>query len=105
MSTRNLSEADLTDAVLARLARCENPRFKEIMASLIRHMHAFVREVELTEAEWFEGIQFLTQAGQKCDADRQEFILLSDVLGVSMLVDALNHKTPTGATESTVLGP
>src|SRR5216683_3069207 len=105
MSTRNLSEADLTDAVLARLARCENPRFKQIMSSLIRHMHAFVREVELTEAEWFEGIQFLTQAGQKCDADRQEFILLSDVLGVSMLVDALNHKTPTGATESTVLGP
>jgi hydroxyquinol 1,2-dioxygenase len=105
MSTRNLSEADLTDAVLARLARCENPRFKEIMASLIRHLHAFVREVELTEAEWFEGIKFLTEAGQKCDADRQEFILLSDVLGVSMLVDALNHKKPTGATESTVLGP
>ena len=105
MSTRNLSEADLTDAVLARLARCENPRFKQIMTSLIRHMHAFVREVDLTEAEWLEGIQFLTQTGQTCDADRQEFILLSDVLGVSMLVDALNHKTPSGATESTVLGP
>src|SRR5260370_39508068 len=75
------------------------------MARLIRHVHAFVREVELTEAEWFEGIQFLTQTGQKCDADRQAFILPSDVLGVSMLVDALNHKTPSGAPESTVLGP
>ena len=105
MSTRNLSEADLTDAVLARLARCENPRFKQIMTSLIRHLHAFVREVELTEAEWAEGIKFLTETGQTCDADRQEYILLSDVLGVSMLVDALNHKKPSGATESTVLGP
>jgi hydroxyquinol 1,2-dioxygenase len=105
MSTRNLSEADLTDAVLARLARCEDARFKEIMTSLIRHLHAFVREVELTEAEWLEGIRFLTATGQKCDADRQEYILLSDVLGVSMLVDALAHKKPTGATESTVLGP
>jgi protocatechuate 3,4-dioxygenase beta subunit len=105
VSTRNLGEADLTEAVLARLARSEDPRFKEIMTGLIRHLHAFVREVGLTEAEWFEGIKFLTAAGQKCDADRQEFILLSDVLGVSMLVDAINHKKPTGATESTVLGP
>jgi protocatechuate 3,4-dioxygenase beta subunit len=105
MSTRNLGEADLTDAVLARLQRCEDPRFKEIMGGLIRHLHAFVREVALTEAEWLEGIKFLTAAGQKCDADRQEFILLSDVLGVSMLVDALNHRKPSGATESTVLGP
>jgi hydroxyquinol 1,2-dioxygenase len=105
MSTRNLGEADLTDAVLARLARCEDPRFKQIMSGLIRHLHAFIRDVELTEAEWLEGIKFLTATGQKCDADRQEFILLSDVLGVSMLVDALNHKKPSGATESTVLGP
>jgi hydroxyquinol 1,2-dioxygenase len=105
MSTRNLSEADLTDAVLARLARAEDPRFKAIMTSLIRHIHGFVREVELSEAEWFEAVQFLTATGQKCDADRQEYILLSDVLGVSMLVDALNHKKPSGATESTVLGP
>jgi hydroxyquinol 1,2-dioxygenase len=105
MATRNLSEADLTDAVLARLGRAEDPRFKEIMTAVIRHLHAFVREVELTEAEWLEGIKFLTATGQKCDADRQEYILLSDVLGVSMLVDALDHKKPTGATESTVLGP
>jgi hydroxyquinol 1,2-dioxygenase len=102
---RNLSEKNLTDVVLARLARCEDPRFKQIMTGLIRHVHDFVREVELTEAEWFEAIQFLTATGQKCDADRQEFILLSDVLGVSMLVDAINHRKPNGATESTVLGP
>ena len=102
---RNLSEATLTDAVVARLARCENPRFKEIMTGLIRHMHAFVREVGLSEAEWMEAIKFLTATGQKCDDRRQEFILLSDVLGVSMLVDAINHRKPTGATESTVLGP
>ncbi|HYM04801.1 MAG TPA: intradiol ring-cleavage dioxygenase [Stellaceae bacterium] len=102
---RNLSEANLTEAAIARLARCEDPRFKQIMTSLIRHLHAFVREVEITEAEWFEAIQFLTATGQKCDGDRQEFILLSDVLGVSMLVDAINHRSPDGATESTVLGP
>ena len=102
---RNLTEADLTDAVVARLARCEDPRFRQIMTSLIRHVHDFVREVELTEAEWLEGIKFLTATGQKCDDRRQEFILLSDVLGVSMLVDAINHRKPDGATESTVLGP
>ena len=102
---RNLTETNLTDAVVARLARCENPRFKQVMESLIRHLHAFVRDVKLTEAEWVEGIKFLTATGHKCDADRQEFILLSDVLGVSMLVDAINHRKPAGATESTVLGP
>jgi hydroxyquinol 1,2-dioxygenase len=75
------------------------------MSSLVRHLHAFVREVELTEEEWLAGIQFLTATGQKCDEKRQEFILLSDTLGVSMLVDALNHRKPAGATESTVLGP
>jgi hydroxyquinol 1,2-dioxygenase len=102
---RNLTEENLTEAVVQRLARCENPRFKTVMTSLIRHLHAAVREVELTETEWAEGIKFLTAAGQKCDADRQEFILLSDVLGVSMLVDAINHRTSAAATESTVLGP
>jgi hydroxyquinol 1,2-dioxygenase len=102
---RNLTEENLTEAVLARLGRCENPRFKEIMGSMIRHLHAVVREVGLTEAEWAEAIKFLTATGHKCDADRQEFILLSDVLGVSMLVDAINHRKPGGATESTVLGP
>ncbi|MGE5145533.1 MAG: intradiol ring-cleavage dioxygenase [Candidatus Eiseniibacteriota bacterium] len=102
---RNLTEANLTDAVIAKFANSTDPRFKEIMTSLVRHLHAFVREVELTEAEWFEGIKFLTETGQKCDDQRQEFILLSDTTGISMLVDAINHRMPSGATESTVLGP
>jgi hydroxyquinol 1,2-dioxygenase len=102
---RNLSEANLTDAVIAKLATTKDARFKAISESMVRHLHAFVREVELTEKEWFEAIQFLTAVGQKCDAKRQEFILLSDTLGVSMLVDAINHRFPQGATETTVFGP
>ncbi len=97
-------ETHLTEAVIARLAPGADPRFRRIMASLIRHAHDFAREVELTEDEWFEAIKFLTATGQKCDDKRQEFILLSDVLGVSMLVDAINHGGE-GATETTVLGP
>ena len=102
---RNLTESNLTAAVLAKLEGATDTRFAQIMTSLIKHLHAFVREVELTEAEWLKGIQFLTATGQKCDDKRQEFILLSDTLGVSMLVDAINHRKPSGATESTVLGP
>jgi protocatechuate 3,4-dioxygenase beta subunit len=75
------------------------------MTSLVKHLHAFAKEVQLTEEEWFEGIKFLTAVGQKCDDKRQEFILLSDILGLSMMVVALNHKTAPGATEATVLGP
>jgi hydroxyquinol 1,2-dioxygenase len=75
------------------------------MESAVRHLHAFAREVELTEDEWFEGIRFLTAVGQNCDAKRQEFILLSDILGLSMMVVAMNHKTAPGATEATVIGP
>ncbi len=101
----DFTENNLTDAVLARLDGASNPRFKQIMSSLIRHAHDFVRDVELTEAEWFEAIKFLTATGQKCDDKRQEFILLSDTLGVSMLVDAINHRKAGGATESTVFGP
>ncbi len=101
----DFTESNLTDAVLGRLDGASDPRFKQIMASLIRHMHDFVRDVELTEAEWFEAIEFLTETGQKCDSKRQEFILLSDTLGVSMLVDAINHRKPGGATKSTVFGP
>jgi hydroxyquinol 1,2-dioxygenase len=99
------SEHDLTDAVIERLAECDDPRFKTIMTSLIRHLHEFVRDVELTEAEWMTAIRFLTEVGQACTDKRQEFILLSDTLGVSILVDAINHRMPTGAVESTVLGP
>ena len=102
---RNQIEHDLTAAVLERVESAADPRFKEVMAGLIRHLHDFVREVELTEDEWFECIKFLTATGQKCDGKRQEYILLSDVLGVSMLVDAINHRRPRGATENTVLGP
>lgn len=81
-------------------------RFKQIMPSLVRHLHAFVSDVELTEAEWLEGIRFLTETGQTCDGQvRQEFILLSDILGVSMLVDAINHRHSASATETTVFGP
>ena len=102
---RNLTEGNLTDAVLAKLEGATDARFKEIMGSLIRHVHGFIREVELTEREWLIAIQFLTATGKKCDDKRQEFILLSDTLGVSMLVDAINHRKPDGATETTVLGP
>ena len=102
---RNELETKLTEAVIARFSPDADPRFRRIMRSLIRHAHDFVREVELTEEEWFEAIKFLTATGQKCDDKRQEFILLSDVLGVSMLVDAVNHRGSGGTTETTVLGP
>src|SRR5919106_3981341 len=102
---RQFNEDTLTEAAIARLKDIDNPRFKQLMASAIKHLHAFAREVELTEEEWFEGIKFLTAVGKKCDDKRQEFILLSDVLGLSMMVVALNHKTAPGATEATVLGP
>jgi hydroxyquinol 1,2-dioxygenase len=76
-----------------------------LLTSLVRHLHAFVRDTEPTIAEWERAIEFLTATGQKCDGERQEFILLSDVLGVSMLVETMNNRTTGGATESTVLGP
>jgi hydroxyquinol 1,2-dioxygenase len=102
---RQFSEENLTEAVIARMKDVKDARFKQIMTSAIKHLHAFAREAQLTEEEWFEGIKFLTAVGKKCDDKRQEFILLSDVLGLSMMVVALNHKTAPGATEATVLGP
>jgi hydroxyquinol 1,2-dioxygenase len=102
---RTYTESELADAVIARMGEVKDPRFKQILASLVKHLHAFAREVELTEEEWFEGIKFLTAVGQKCDDRRQEFILLSDILGLSSLVNMVNHRLPAGATESTVLGP
>jgi hydroxyquinol 1,2-dioxygenase len=102
---RNLDANTITDAVLARHANAESPRLKEVMTSLVKHLHAFAREVELTEKEWFEGIQFLTRCGDLTDAQRQEFILLSDVLGLSMLTVAMNNEKPPGCTEATVFGP
>lgn len=92
------------EAVTSRLA-CADPRFGGIMTALVRHLHGFVKEVEPTMDEWLQAIQFLTKTGQMCDENRQEWILLSDVLGVSMLVDAINNRRPGRATENTVLGP
>ena len=102
---RNFDEFTITGAVLERVAAAPDPRMRQISEALVRHLHAFVREVEPTQAEWAAGIEFLTRTGRMCDDKRQEFILLSDTLGVSMLVDAINHRRPEGATETTVLGP
>ena len=102
---RNIDATTITPAFIESLAKCENPRLKTILTSLTTHLHDFAREVELTEDEWMAGIKFLTATGQKCDAMRQEMILLSDTLGLSMLVVSLNHKKPAGATEATVFGP
>ena len=102
---RNLNEHSITDAVIARLADTPDVRTKEIMTSLVRHLHAFARDVRLTEAEWMRGIQFLTATGKMCDDTRQEFILLSDTLGLSMLTVAMNNDKPPGCTEPTVFGP
>src|SRR5882672_6451115 len=102
---RQFNEDNLTAEVVKRLGKTRNARHRQIMASAVKHLHAFARDVHLTEEEWFEGIKFLTAVGQKCDDKRQEFILLSDVLGLSMMIVALNHKTLPGATEATVLGP
>jgi hydroxyquinol 1,2-dioxygenase len=102
---RNVNEDNITQAVIARLADTPDPRLKEILTALVTHLHAFAREVRLTEHEWFKGIQYLTDVGHKCDDKRQEFILLSDVLGLSMLVTMQNNQRPPGATEATVFGP
>ena len=95
----------ITDEVLSRLQNTDNPRLKQIMTSLIRHLHDFAREVELTEGEWFEGIKFLTDTGHITNDRRQEFVLLSDTLGLSMLVIAQNNRKPERCTEATVFGP
>jgi hydroxyquinol 1,2-dioxygenase len=102
---RSFTEDDITAEVLRRFEATPDPRLREIMSSLVRHLHGFVKDVNLTEAEWFSAIQFLTATGHNCDDARQEFILLSDTLGVSMVVDLINHRKPEGATESTVFGP
>ena len=102
---RNLDPDTLTDAVLARHANAADPRLKTILTSLVKHLHAFAREVELTEQEWSQGIEFLTRCGHLSDDQRQEFILLSDVLGLSMLTVAINNDKPKGCTEATVFGP
>jgi protocatechuate 3,4-dioxygenase beta subunit len=96
---------DITNEALSRYANTPDPRLKEIMLALTKHLHAFANEVKLTEAEWFAGIEFLTRVGHMCSDNRQEFILLSDTLGLSMVVDLISNAKPAGASESTVFGP
>ena len=102
---RDFNERNATEAVLAQMAGCPDPRLRTVMASIVRHLHEVVQETEPTEAEWLAAIEFLTAVGKRADARRQEFIILSDVLGVSALVDAIAHRGGPGVTESTVLGP
>lgn len=100
-----VTESNLTDIALERWSHIPDPRLREVMTALIKHLHAFVREIEPTGPEWFAAIDWLTRVGKMCDEKRQEFILTSDVLGVSMLMDAINNRLASGATPSTVEGP
>lgn len=99
------TEASSVETVNGRMGADTDPRLKQVMSSLVQHLHAFIKDVGLTQEEWEYGIGFLTRTGQMCSGERQEFILLSDTLGVSMLVDAINNRRPAGATENTVFGP
>ena len=99
-------EEETSAAVVnARMGPEVSPRLREIMGAVVKHLHAAVKEIEPTHEEWLAAIKFLTDTGHMCTDWRQEFILLSDTLGVSMLVDAINHRRPNGATENTILGP
>jgi hydroxyquinol 1,2-dioxygenase len=102
---REFDEKTITEAVIGRLSDSGDPRFKRVMTSLITHLHDFIREVQLSESEWLAAIDFLTDVGKACTDKRQEFILLSDTLGASVLVITLNHPAAEGSVESTVLGP
>ncbi|MDH4557280.1 6-chlorohydroxyquinol-1,2-dioxygenase [Pseudomonas sp. BN417] len=100
------NEAKISAQAVAAFGNTPTPRLRQVLQGLVRHLHAFASEVELSEEEWLEGIRFLTDTGRMCDGVvRQEFILLSDVLGLSMLVDAINHRAAKAATETTVFGP
>ncbi|MFF6986409.1 dioxygenase [Streptomyces sp. NPDC010273] len=99
------TDVTVTDEAVASLEGTADPRLRELLTGLIRHLHAFARETRLTQAEWERAIGFLTETGQTCTDTRQEFILLSDVLGLSMLVETINGDHAAGSTESTVLGP
>lgn len=101
---REFNENTITEAVNEQW-KSDNERLNQVVTSLVKHLHDFIRDVEPTEEEWFMGIQFLTDVGHITDDVRQEFVLLSDTLGVSILVDAINHRVTEGSTETTVLGP
>ncbi len=103
--TPYVTEANLTDLAAERWGNIPDPRLRQVMMAMIKHLHGFVRDVEPTPQEWFAAIDWLTRTGKMCDNKRQEFILASDVFGVSMLVDAINNRSPSGATPSTVEGP
>ncbi|MCW8378725.1 intradiol ring-cleavage dioxygenase [Streptomyces justiciae] len=106
MGTSSLFTEDKSaELVVESVGAATDPRLREVLSSLVRHLHAFVKDVQLTNEEWETAIGFLTETGQMCDDVRQEFILLSDVLGVSMLVETINNRSLELATESTVLGP
>ena len=103
---RELTPETITDAVLDQMATTSDPRLKEIMASAVKHLHAFARDVNLTPAEWIKGIEFMTAVGKMCTPERQEFILLSDTLGLSALVNGLHDRTAVeDATHTSLLGP
>ncbi len=102
---RNLTEENTTDVVLKAWSQNPDPRLKEVMEAMIRHLHDFVREVQLTEKEWAAAITYLHRCADISSPERSEFILTSDVLGVSSLVDTINNRRPEGATENSVLGP
>lgn len=102
---QQLREQDLVDRVVASFAHTPDPRLRELMGAVVRHLHAFLREVRLTEAEWSTAIEFLTAVGHITDDRRQEFILLSDTLGASMQTIAMNNEAYANATEATVFGP
>ena len=105
MATAHFNEENSADIVTGQNANAKDERLRQVMDVITRHLHAAVKEIEPTQEEWMQAIQFLTATGHKCDDWRQEYILLSDVLGVSMLVDAINSRRPAGASENTVLGP
>ncbi len=100
-----ISEQNLTEVVLKRWQDIPDPRLKQVMQSMIKHLHAFVRDVEPTGDEWLKAIDWITRTGKMSDNKRQEVILFSDVVGVSMLVDSINNRLDTGATPTTVEGP
>lgn len=102
---RDLDERNITESVLETFAAAPDPRFRMVMASLVRHLHDFAREVELTPEEWLGAVRFLTAVGRTCTPSRQEFILLSDTLGFSALVDMLHNRAAEGGTRSSLLGP
>ena len=102
---RNFNEQTITDAVIQRFSSSTDPRVREVCTSLVNHLHDFVRDVRPSYDEWEQAVDFLTRTGKICDGNRQEFVLLSDTLGVSMLVDAVNNPVGGAVTQSTVLGP